>query len=462
MTLANWGTTEAEATMAFKPSSQSGAAASAVEWIAPGRQLVVPDVIEYLRRHGATLPEGDLAGALRTEVRSANPSWAVHVGARTTTPSGPGRAGVGYGVVDVDRIAARKVRVFGLRETESDRTNLGLVNASKETEETLRVTLVSGDQAAARRVVLPDVTLAPGARRQLDRVLAPHSLTNAWAEVERVSPAEGAAPFAAYAVVNDNVTNDGSWVDMVEAGRTPEEQVVPVVVETGSYKSELVLTNPNASPVYVTLSYVESLGRVKGPRGSVHLTLLADEQRSIPDVLAYLRQRGLDVGTAGEAHAGLLRVKFEIPGEIVDGFAGVRTFTTSPGGGRYGLFYAGVSLSRTAKSVARVLGLRQDGEVRSNLALENVSVTQDVTLRYEVFDGETGEKRGESDPIVLAPGGWTQVDRVLQRWAVTNGHVKVTRIAGAASFLAYGVVNDGANPGDGTGDGSFLAMAGVK
>jgi hypothetical protein len=40
--------------------------------------------------------------------------------------------------------------------------------------------------------------------------------------------------------------------------------------------------------------------------------------------------------------------------------------------------------------------------------------------------------------------------------------VKVSRVAGSASFLAYGVVNDGANPGDGTGDGSFLAMAGVK
>ncbi len=463
LTLTNWGTSEAEAKLLFEPSSPAGATASVVERLAPGRQLVVRDVVDYLRTHGVTLPEGDLTGALRTEVRSANPSWSVHVGTRTTTPSGQGRAGVGYGSVDLERAAAaRKVRVFGLRETDSDRSNLGLVNVSKETALTLRVTLVSGDRAAPKRVVLPDVTLGPGERRQLDRVLAPHSLTNAWAEVERVSPAEGATPFAAYAVVNDNVTNDGSWVDQVEAGRTPEEQVVPVVVEAASYKSELLLGNPGPAPVYVTLSYVESLGRQTGPRGSVDLTILPEEQRWIPDVLAYLRQRGLLVGLEGETHAGLLRVRFEVPEKIVDGFVGARTFTTSPGGGRYGLFYAGVPLSKTAKREARVLGLRQDGEIRSNLAIENVSRTADVTLRYVVFDGDTGEKRGESEPITIAPGEWRQVVRVLERWGITNGHVKVTRDSGSANFLAYGVVNDGANSWEGTGDGTFEAMAGVK
>ena len=41
----------------------------------------------------------------------------------------------------------------------------------------------------------------------------------------------------------------------------------------------------------------------------------------------------------------------------------------------------------------------------------------------------------------------------------THGYAHVTRTAGKNPFIAYAVVNDGAQPGERTGDGAFLLDA---
>ena len=41
---------------------------------------------------------------------------------------------------------------------------------------------------------------------------------------------------------------------------------------------------------------------------------------------------------------------------------------------------------------------------------------------------------------------------------VTNGYFRVTRQTGNNPFIVYGVVNDGASPGQRSGDGAFVAM----
>ena len=37
--------------------------------------------------------------------------------------------------------------------------------------------------------------------------------------------------------------------------------------------------------------------------------------------------------------------------------------------------------------------------------------------------------------------------------------MKVTRTAGTAAWIAYGVINDGGQPGQRTGDGAYVPMS---
>jgi hypothetical protein len=83
-------------------------------------------------------------------------------------------------------------------------------------------------------------------------------------------------------------------------------------------------------------------------------------------------------------------------------------------------------------------------------------------VRIEVTDGETGAAAGAPIEVTLAPLGWRQLDGLLATAGTRQGWVKVTKISGSGRFLAYGVVNDGARPGEGTGDGSVVTMRGVE
>jgi hypothetical protein len=55
--------------------------------------------------------------------------------------------------------------------------------------------------------------------------------------------------------------------------------------------------------------------------------------------------------------------------------------------------------------------------------------------------------------------GFTQFDRILATFApgMTQGCALVTRTSGANPFLAYAVLNDGAQPGQRSGDGAYVA-----
>ncbi|HEX2521609.1 MAG TPA: hypothetical protein VHP35_05730, partial [Terriglobia bacterium] len=53
---------------------------------------------------------------------------------------------------------------------------------------------------------------------------------------------------------------------------------------------------------------------------------------------------------------------------------------------------------------------------------------------------------------------WRQFGSVLTSFApgTTQGYARITRTAGTNPFLAYAVINDGAQPGERTGDGAFV------
>lgn len=462
LTLLNRGTTTSSLRLTYTPSPALGGTGGGTvpQVLDPGVQLAIPDALEYLRNKGLQIPAGDAAqgGTLWVAFTELSSPAVTHVEARTTTASGPGRAGLAYQAPVAAELMNGPAYLFGLRETDADRTNLALVNGGAAGTIGLRVTL----RARGFSKVLPTVVLGPGEWRQLDSVLAGTAVRNAYALVERVA---GAAPYAAYAVINDNVTNDGSYVPASLTVRPAEPQVIPAVVETTGFESEVVLANPGASAVTATLVYVESRSASAGSRFATTERLEAGEQVVLPGFVDLLRRRGADIGGRGGAYAGTVTVAFRdaSTGQERWGFAGARTTSPAEGGGAYGLFTPALGLSETAFREAWLPGLRQDASVRTNLALANVALDGGpVTLRVELHDAATGLLIATSDPVELGPGRWLQVDRVLRPLGLRAAYARVYRVSGNDRWLAYAVVNDGAAPGEGTGDGSFLGMEAVE
>jgi hypothetical protein len=358
--------------------------------------------------------------------------------------------------VETEAGSAAKAWLFGLRETAADRSHVALVNAGLDGDVELRVTLHSGDGASVPRHVLPTVRLAPGQWAQLGSVLRAAGFASGYALVERIS---GSAPFHAYAVFNDNATHDGSVVPAVPDGSLRGTRIVPVVVETGAFSSELILSNPGHKAIRASVWFTESLANPGGSsQGGVTVDLGPGQQQILPDVLAEFRKRGMDILPRQKAYAGTLAVSFSSGGEMADGWAGARTSTAGPGPGRYGLFCS-APVPDASTRVAWLFGLLQNAGTRTNLALLNAAANRGpVTLRYTVFDGGDGRTAGVSNDVTLGPGAWLQVDRLLSKYGLENAYVRVERVDGAAPFVAYAVLNDGGIPGAGTGDGSFVEM----
>lgn len=465
LVLANRGTTPASVTLAYRASLGTGSG-SVEETLPAGRQLVIPDAIAYLRQKGLEIPpEQPQGGALKVTFSGLSSLDAAFTSARTTAPTGPGRAGLAYPGLTVSEGSGSGLVFHGLRQNTEDRTNLAMVNmASSGDPITLRVSLANGMPAAGRPSSLngfteaTTVTLEPGEWKQIGSVLNAASLTNGYALVERVS---GTGPFTAYAVFNNNATNDGSYVEGIKTDRASGELLLPVIVETPSYQSELILVNPGTESVTVSMTYQESLDAAATAATTVTDTLAAGEQKIIPGATAYLRTRGAAIGAAGGSFAGPLRISFKnAAGTIAGGFAAARTGSPASGAVQYGLFYPALTADETAEEEALVFGLVHDGANRSNLALINPSGTGPVSLHWELRSGDSGALVREGD-ATLEAGRWTQINGILGPTGEPNGYVRITKTAGGGRFAAYGVVNDG-NVQPGTNDGSYIAMTVVK
>jgi hypothetical protein len=460
LTLANPSPSAVKVTLLYTPATSLGARGGGTvsETLEGGRQRIVPDLLAWLRTKGLEIPSdgSSQGGTLRVTFENVAAGWSPSASTRTTVPSGAGRAGLSMTAVDPAAANAPKVWLFGLRENAADRSHVALANLGEAGVVDLRVTLHSGEGAAVPKHVLPVVRLEAGQWLQLNSVLREAGFTAGYALVERIA---GSAPFHAYAVFNDNTTHDGSVVPATPATGLGGTRLVPVVVETGSFTTELVLANPSARAAKARLWFIESLANPGGySLGGVTVDLAAGEQKILPNVVSAMRQLGLVVTPAKRDYAGTLAVTFSSSGEPAEGWAGARTATAGSGPGRYGLFCPAPA-PNAAPGEAWIFGLIQDAANRSNLALLNAAANLGpVTLRYSLFDGATGRKVATSDPVTLGAGAWMQLNGVLSKWKVAQGYVKVERIAGTAPFLAYAVVNDGGVPGAGTGDGSYVEM----
>ncbi|HEX7615192.1 MAG TPA: PQQ-dependent sugar dehydrogenase [Thermoanaerobaculia bacterium] len=471
LTLGNRGTTDASVAVTFTAASALGSTGSGsfTTTVPAGRQLVFTDALQWLRQNGLFVPLGDQGGTLRLAYSGLLSGDAAFASVRTLAVLPSGRAGLSYPALSPNETLETPAALYGLREDTAFRSNVGLLNAGDPvtgTPVTLRVMAFSGAAGDGRSATLPDVTLAPGQWTQLNRALASVGYTNGWVTVERVA---GTDPFYAYGVVNDNVTSDGSFLPpwAVNPPRTAR-QTLSVAVETSAFSTEVVLTNRENVPLTLLLAYQESLGASPGGLffASTSVTLQPGEQRFIPHVVSAI------VGPPGGDAGGSVAIQTP-SGAAASYVAGGRTTTPAPGGGSFGTFAFAVPFERGAATEAWVYGLKQDGLSRSNLGLTEVpqffgagpSDGQDPLILFvDVFDADAGTMAGTLGPFNLGYRNlaWKQVNSILNSFGVRNGFLRVHRTSGFANFLVYGVVNDGAVPGQGTGDGSTLGMTPTK
>ena len=437
---------------------------TAHETLLLGSNLVVPDVISYLRGKGLAIPNDGSAqaGTLLVTFDSLSDSRAASAVARTTAatlaPQPVGSAGLAYSGVDPAFGSTGSLTVYGLRTNATDRSNLAVYNAGTDPV-TVSVTAFNGDGSGASSVISAATTLPAWGWTQFNRVLDSTGFASGWATVTRTS---AAGSFGTYAVINDNATNDGSFVASAPGDLRPLFLNVPVLVETGAFLSELVLTNSSPKPADFTLSYKESLTPGAPGNQSYVLTIPPMTQQIVPGAIDYLRSKNIAVGPQGAgSYAGGLNVTVTSGGGLGKVYAGARTASPSAAGGQFGLFTPAAFGGDEATAVAYVYGLHADANNRSNVAAINTAqdaASGSITLSLEVFDGDAGGTVHAAGTLTLAPGQWGQVSGILASVGVHNGWVRITRTSGTGPWIAYGVVNDGGGPGQRTGDGAYVPM----
>jgi hypothetical protein len=417
--------------------------------LGPGEQRVLPAAIDYLRSRNLPIPSdaSSKIGTLLITFGVTSPGQ-VFAGTRTYTRDPSGGDGT-FGLFYPDSgVSNTSITVFGLQQNDSQRSNLALQNVGASPV-TLHSDILgpSGESLGGFDTALP-----PYGWFQKNLPLAGTGAASGRARITRVA---GTSLFAAYGVLNDAVTSDGSFMTpLIPRGGPAAERLVPIVVSAGGYSSELTLTNLTAAPLPLSLTYTASSQPGFSPDGSgtATLTLQPGEQRIEPDALAFLRRIGLAVPSGVNAGGALLVAG--PPGNTADDFAvGARTFTAGPSGGSFGLFYAGLSPAETAAEVAYVHGLQQNGRFRSNLAVVNRGDASDgITLRIAFYDA-SGAALPNIETRTLQPGEWFQLNQPLASRGADAGWARIERMSGRSRFAAYGVLNDSVNS-----DGSYVPM----
>ena len=458
LTLTNRGSREARLDYTYT-AHRGGGSGTASDSLAPGQQRIESDALGYLKRLGIPIPDtGDRIGTLAVKSLA---TAEVGVVVRTTTDVTDGRAGLAYPGIGKEGGFGAAVYLCGLRQNGQDRSNVAFQNmgVAGEGPITLRTTVFSGDRADSNSRVLEDVTLEPGGFHQYSGLLGVlGSPAQGYVKVEWI---EGTAPFYAYGVINDQVNSDGSFVFPVAAGSLTgiTEQVLPVIVKTGDFASELTVTSFSEAAKTVTLRFGADGVREDDPSAAYSLTLEAGEQRVIPDIVEEMRRRGVSgIGATGRAYAGAVFARVD-GGDMKGIVIGARTGSKGEEG-QYSVFYHAVPAGSAFSQAAWIDGLQQNQENRSNLALVNTGDVDDSDSVFgiDIYDGETGELARTVTTKPIPARGWHQIGSILRNHTrgAGQGYVRIRRISGNNSFLAYGVVNDGGAPGERSGDGAYL------
>jgi hypothetical protein len=421
--------------------------------LGPGEQRRIPDVLAWLRTKGLPLPpvevESSQGGTLNLDFTGpkVEPArvWALaRTGSDTGSPLPVGRASTSY-AAPLAGGGATAALLYAVSSS-VDRTNVALVNLSPKPL-TYSVSLIPAAPIGREYPVRSSYVLGGWGWTQINN----DELLDAYGVRFGLVVVSATAPVWAYAVVNDRLTNDGSFVPptSVPQGVTG----YTMAVEVGAFSTEVELSgdgspSPFSSPT-VGLGFYDSIA---GGEAGFSPIIFYDE--SDPVIIDTLRDaRSSTLGPHGTQSAGILAVEGSWGGGAL-----VRTLAHAPSGGRFGVNVPPLQMSDAASTRAAVYGLVADDTNRSNVAV--FSPEGPIALLLEVHDGlARGSVRGTPLAVALAARGWRQVNDILRSAGVTEGWVEVTRTSGTAGWFAYGIVNDGAYPGQRTDDGAYAPMS---
>ena len=167
------------------------------------------------------------------------------------------------------------------------------------------------------------------------------------------------------------------------------------------------------------------------------LKLEAGEQQILRQVVDWLRQQEVaGIGPKGAAIVGAVFAAVA-EGDMSGIVMGART--GSPDTGQYSLFYNGVPYGSASIDSARIYGLQQNEENRSNLALVNTGEVDDSdsTFEIDIYDGG-GDSQPRTEIVTLGPQRWDQVNGILGK--TSQGYLHVRKTSGNNPFITYGVI----------------------
>lgn len=438
-----------------------GGSGNASDTLPAGQQRIIPNGIEYLRSRGLAIPDsGNRGGTLFVRFLGLPRYFDAAVLARTMTPIPSGSVGVAYSAVPTLAAFSEPVYLCALRQNAMDRSNVAIQNAGLpgSSDITLRLTVYSGDPSNPQQAVLPDEILRPGEFKQITEVLKSNglALTNGYIRVERTS---GTAPYYAYGVINDQLSSDGSFVPPVAAAvaLSSSGAELPAVLETGSFATEVVLTNFSSTRrIYFLRYFADNIQTTDRVIDST-LVLEPGEQRIIPNYLEFLRS--IDApGVQDKSLSYVGKLVVSVAGSTDGIFVGARTLTAGSAG-RYGVFYPARPFGNNqSASTGWIYGLQQDSNTRTNLAIATSGV-----FNVDLFNGDTGQRVSTIENISVGRDGWKQIGSILANYApgVRQGYARVRAAPGTFTFgfITYAVINDGGAPGERTGDGAFIASS---
>ncbi|HEX7614752.1 MAG TPA: DUF4185 domain-containing protein [Thermoanaerobaculia bacterium] len=467
LVLVNRSAAATRVSLTYRPSPGTPGAGSAPvsDSVGAGRELRISDVIQYLRDRGAALPASGttILGSLLVTFLDVTDPALVFAGSRTSTPNPDAAVGGSFGLfasaVPATAPPPEPLTIYGLREDAAFRSNLALVDLpGGNGPAAVSIQLYDGDTGTAAGAPIA-YTLQPGDFHQINSILAADGVKNGWVTVTRVGG--GSDPFYVYGVVNDGAAAGGGTSDGSFIAPGASDGLVPIVLHVPSagtvYTSELILANPSSLAVTATLIYTPSPQLAAGAPVSTSISVPAGRQLRFDDLVSYLGATLHLPIPASASQGGTL---------LVTGGVAVLVRTSSPNpdasvGGTFGLAYPAIAASSRARTAAWVFGLRQDANARSNVAIADARVGDSTLVSYEIdlYDSLNGNGTPVKTlgPFPLAGGQWLQVSSVMTQAGLSHGYARVAPQGRASDFVAYGVVNDGAAPGSGTSDGSYVS-----
>ena len=180
----------------------------------PREQIIVPEFVRWLRQGGSLpgtyfpglgVPGQDFSGSIFVTIDGGGEDSGYYVGSRNSTLIDGHRNGFVHAAVPYGDSHHSAAWVYGLRQDQEKRTDLGIVNTGELSDETslYRVEIYDGETGMlAHRI--EEVSLEARHSVRLESILermAPGT-RQGYARISRIS---GSNPFLAFAVVTDGI-----------------------------------------------------------------------------------------------------------------------------------------------------------------------------------------------------------------------------------------------------------------